>query len=222
MKRRPPRSTRTDTLFPYTTLFRSPQSFINRRRVDQRIGQRHQQGLVGRRPAGLIAMHGCDDLVGREAGLAGEMRDMHAPFVFGAQSRRGTQDDDLALAQADRTLVEQPAAAPARQHARVMGHRAEQGEVGWHLGQDLGGGGVKGRGQGFKPGHDDLLRLCYEFDSKDYRYFFRSTRRHPWRRPCPASRSAARPPAALSWPPSPCWAVAGASSEEHTSELQSL
>src|SRR3546814_20186842 len=26
MIRRPPRSTRTDTLFPYTTLFRSPQS----------------------------------------------------------------------------------------------------------------------------------------------------------------------------------------------------
>src|SRR3546814_7292777 len=26
MKRRPPRSTRTDTLFPYTTLFRSPRS----------------------------------------------------------------------------------------------------------------------------------------------------------------------------------------------------
>src|SRR3546814_13010417 len=25
MRRRPPRSTRTDTLFPYTTLFRSPQ-----------------------------------------------------------------------------------------------------------------------------------------------------------------------------------------------------
>src|SRR3546814_21154739 len=27
MKRRPPRSTRTDTLFPYTTLFRSTRSF---------------------------------------------------------------------------------------------------------------------------------------------------------------------------------------------------
>src|SRR3546814_15824667 len=26
MRRRPPRSTRTDTLFPYTTLFRSPQA----------------------------------------------------------------------------------------------------------------------------------------------------------------------------------------------------
>src|SRR3546814_12783527 len=29
MIRRPPRSTRTDTLFPYTTLFRSPTSFTN-------------------------------------------------------------------------------------------------------------------------------------------------------------------------------------------------
>src|SRR3546814_17651701 len=29
MIRRPPRSTRTDTLFPYTTLFRSPEQFGN-------------------------------------------------------------------------------------------------------------------------------------------------------------------------------------------------
>src|SRR3546814_18718840 len=33
MLRRPPRSTRTDTLFPYTTLFRSPESGVARRRV---------------------------------------------------------------------------------------------------------------------------------------------------------------------------------------------
>src|SRR3546814_1844789 len=31
MIRRPPRSTRTDTLFPYTTLFRSPCSLVARR-----------------------------------------------------------------------------------------------------------------------------------------------------------------------------------------------
>src|SRR3546814_4775622 len=37
MTRRPPRSTRTDTLFPYTTLFRSP-SVAERREV-------HRQGL---------------------------------------------------------------------------------------------------------------------------------------------------------------------------------
>src|SRR3546814_10285114 len=33
MNRRPPRSTRTDTLFPYTTLFRSPAG-LRRRRMD--------------------------------------------------------------------------------------------------------------------------------------------------------------------------------------------
>src|SRR3546814_20443795 len=33
MIRRPPRSTRTDTLFPYTTLFRSP--FVDRKRHDE-------------------------------------------------------------------------------------------------------------------------------------------------------------------------------------------
>src|SRR3546814_14441131 len=34
MRRRPPRSTRTDTLFPYTTLFRSFEPFSNRYRRD--------------------------------------------------------------------------------------------------------------------------------------------------------------------------------------------
>src|SRR3546814_14061537 len=34
MIRRPPRSTRTDTLFPYTTLFRSPQAAATRLRAE--------------------------------------------------------------------------------------------------------------------------------------------------------------------------------------------
>src|SRR3546814_13105032 len=42
MIRRPPRSTRTDTLFPYTTLFRSP--FLEQRLLEMKI-QSHQ--LVG-------------------------------------------------------------------------------------------------------------------------------------------------------------------------------
>src|SRR3546814_2935278 len=33
MRRRPPRSTRTDTLFPYTTLFRSPELIIDMRQL---------------------------------------------------------------------------------------------------------------------------------------------------------------------------------------------
>src|SRR3546814_2057275 len=36
MIRRPPRSTRTDTLFPYTTLFRSPRGALARRPVQHR------------------------------------------------------------------------------------------------------------------------------------------------------------------------------------------
>src|SRR3546814_12324172 len=41
MIRRPPRSTRTDTLFPYTTLFRSEHARIHaeeRQRADERVG----------------------------------------------------------------------------------------------------------------------------------------------------------------------------------------
>src|SRR3546814_7002505 len=39
MIRRPPRSTRTDTLFPYTTLFRSPQIGADIQRVTRKIGE---------------------------------------------------------------------------------------------------------------------------------------------------------------------------------------
>src|SRR3546814_2851713 len=43
MIRRPPRSTRTDTLFPYTTLFRSPvtEQRHQDRKADRRLGCRH-------------------------------------------------------------------------------------------------------------------------------------------------------------------------------------
>src|SRR3546814_4069780 len=44
MIRRPPRSTRTDTLLPYTTLFRSP----------SRTAERERDGRVDRNPAPVI------------------------------------------------------------------------------------------------------------------------------------------------------------------------
>src|SRR3546814_4466309 len=50
MIRRPPRSTRTDTLFPYTTLFRSPRPFplagggkVRRRGSFRRAGSRSEE-----------------------------------------------------------------------------------------------------------------------------------------------------------------------------------
>src|SRR3546814_16331265 len=64
MIRRPPRSTRTDTLFPYTTLFRSRQlpdrrhvqAFAERALVRGAVAEEAEADLVG--PAGLDAQPG--------------------------------------------------------------------------------------------------------------------------------------------------------------------
>src|SRR3546814_4665337 len=47
MTRRPPRSTRTDTLFPYTTLFRSPPAARRVSECGLRLGGRHLPLLRG-------------------------------------------------------------------------------------------------------------------------------------------------------------------------------
>src|SRR3546814_6033024 len=52
MRRRPPRSTRTDTLFPYTTLFRSPGDDDRRRILDHRLAARHVLRIGGRNTGG--------------------------------------------------------------------------------------------------------------------------------------------------------------------------
>src|SRR3546814_18145338 len=48
MIRRPPRSTRTDTLFPYTTLFRSPYRLLELFQIlrDGRVGMVRREGAV--------------------------------------------------------------------------------------------------------------------------------------------------------------------------------
>src|SRR3546814_1355648 len=68
MIRRPPRSTRTDTLFPYTTLFRSsPSRLLQDQLVERQVGDRppepkilllqilHAPRLVGLQTAILLA-----------------------------------------------------------------------------------------------------------------------------------------------------------------------
>src|SRR3546814_5703727 len=47
MIRRPPRSTRTDTLFPYTTLFRSNKSAVNRERFLRRYKDQIRKAVHG-------------------------------------------------------------------------------------------------------------------------------------------------------------------------------
>src|SRR3546814_4929207 len=51
MIQRPPRSTRTDTLFPYTTLFRSGRGTPLRRRLRRRSAGRGGRTRPGGRPA---------------------------------------------------------------------------------------------------------------------------------------------------------------------------
>src|SRR3546814_19454573 len=85
MIRRPPRSTRTDTLFPYTTLFRS---------VDARAASAHLLGILllrlyGARIAdggrtGLVAARDHDGDIARAdrrglVGAAGRQRDRSRP-----------------------------------------------------------------------------------------------------------------------------------------------
>src|SRR3546814_3561959 len=61
MIRRPPRSTRTDTLFPYTTLFRS---IIRRERRDAEVEARavHAGADLGQRRAQLWRAKHADDV----------------------------------------------------------------------------------------------------------------------------------------------------------------
>src|SRR3546814_12920535 len=78
MVRRPPRSTRTDTLFPYTTLFRSlrPQSVA---------GQRLHPAMAAEQAGGLrLAARGGDEhllmIALEEADLLAGARQAHRPF----------------------------------------------------------------------------------------------------------------------------------------------
>src|SRR3546814_11358738 len=89
MIRRPPRSTRTDTLFPYTTLFRSlhlavdladvqlhaRESFLHPRlrlRLALQLRRRHEDGEAGAHGAGL-RLHVADQRLGDTPPIAPQL-----------------------------------------------------------------------------------------------------------------------------------------------------
>src|SRR3546814_21085553 len=83
MIRRPPRSTRTDTLCPYTTLFRSTRAFDQRR-------QRGEPGLDERGvPAPLVR-------AGRGQGVA-RQRQRVAQLAVPGEARPLAEADDFTL-----------------------------------------------------------------------------------------------------------------------------
>src|SRR3546814_19643360 len=78
MIRRPPRSTRTDTLFPYTTLFRSPPRDAGARRktddqlhADAAIALAVEHRHEARRRAGRVRHHGGAGFAHAQDGDAG-------------------------------------------------------------------------------------------------------------------------------------------------------
>src|SRR3546814_20597477 len=113
MIRRPPRSTRTDTLFPYTTLFRS-------------LGQR--VAVVGGHPASIGRLHG-EDLVERHR--------CHLEKLLLLVADRGIAADRL-----DHATAERGNAGPDGLCAREA-HVLERGveEMGRASGRDEGGRG---------------------------------------------------------------------------------
>src|SRR3546814_19790292 len=105
MIRRPPRSTRTDTLFPYTTLFRSDPA---RRR--QRVDRRDILGAALGKAPPIFARAHADD---RKS-----LDQRHVDRHFGNQARREA-DDEQASAKSDaaRRLVVYVDADRLKDHA---------------------------------------------------------------------------------------------------------
>src|SRR3546814_6120112 len=87
MIRRPPRSTRTDTLFPYTTLFRSKDRVLDREHrrgidrlaLEHALGERalrHEAKHFRQRPSGGVILKAFD---------RARTEDQHAVAAFAAQ-----------------------------------------------------------------------------------------------------------------------------------------
>src|SRR3546814_12236554 len=97
MLRRPPRSTRTDTLFPYTTLFRS---IVELNDMIARI-------LLNDGPAVLTAQKGIYHMEREEVAVPGPVQ-----FQTAEGYRLNTRDEDIDMK-----------ARPTKSHGRVDGRR---------------------------------------------------------------------------------------------------
>src|SRR3546814_9928247 len=99
MIRRPPRSTRTDTLFPYTTLFRSKDRVLDREHrrgidrlaLEHALGERalrHEAKHFRQRPSGGVILKAFD---------RARTEDQHAVAAFAAQHFLPAEGRDVDL-----------------------------------------------------------------------------------------------------------------------------
>src|SRR3546814_17272676 len=114
--RRPPRSTRTDTLFPYTTLFRSIEVSFPRRRHDISCGS------FGGRPGSGV--RGAGNISNRRARLASQLDELRKTLALGLQLRPERLDEIEDEGPQALGIGELPARLPAgwRPEARRVGN----------------------------------------------------------------------------------------------------
>src|SRR3546814_20331991 len=97
MIRRPPRSTRTDTLFPYTTLVRSGREQVavraqvrrDRVEVGVAIGDQRELPVAGQRGAQCLRLHGKRGWIGARQRQQQQARTGH--FARSEERRVGTE-----------------------------------------------------------------------------------------------------------------------------------
>src|SRR3546814_15817677 len=87
MIRRPPRSTRTDTLFPYTTLFRSTR-VLDAELVAVRQPSRHAVVAGGQHVARVVEQHRPDHTTTAGASLRRGQGELHRPLILDRKSTR--------------------------------------------------------------------------------------------------------------------------------------
>src|SRR3546814_15446889 len=121
MIRRPPRSTRTDTLFPYTTLFRSFLSLGDRRRPVSGGPVRMQRYVDRQLSPGVIEM------VRREIprhGLRAIRREFYSPLHNHVLANRGTRDRHERFEMLIETRAQKPIElSHIHQHHALDGHK---------------------------------------------------------------------------------------------------
>src|SRR3546814_10526344 len=100
MIRRPPRSTRTDTLFPYTTLFRSLRTGFQNKTLTQQAAEAKAKDIEGRKQSAQAEISGRQrTLQASQAHVLKQIDDAAQPIITAIMREKGA---NIALARGDR------------------------------------------------------------------------------------------------------------------------
>src|SRR3546814_8712874 len=90
MIRRPPRSTRTDTLFPYTTLFRSLRTGFRNKTLTQQAAEAKAKDIEGRKQSAQAEISGRQrTLQASQAHVLKQIDDAAQPIITAIMREKG-------------------------------------------------------------------------------------------------------------------------------------